>query len=413
MYVRMLMALASVGVSWCSFLIDAQDEPGDRLREALASHMRSFNLSEDRVEGEGAEFLIEQGAAAEFFLIGESHGTRETPQFTAAVLNALKPRGYSVYAIETGPEVTDDLTHRIHAGDDAAVREVLAKYPLTAAFLFFDADREVFINAVKDGWDVWGLDQEFIASGRYLLSRLIELAPNDDARALAEEWFERAVAGFDHFMKTGDQSKGFLIAVTPADFDRLDHAFAEADEKAKRILRELRDTAIIYGHYGAGRYFHNNLDRIRLMKRHVAERLEASAEAGRPYPKIIYRFGSVHTGRGYTPLDQLDLGNQAAEVAALRGGDSFHVLIAARTMVGPDGAVQDLTGVPGLEPLLDVAPKGESVVFDLRAMRPLMSSRTMSAAFPETHDLGLRFDAVVILPEFHAAESMNELPGGN
>jgi len=391
----------------------AQGDPQERLRDALASQLMVFDLTEDRFEGEGATFLVEAAAESESLLIGEKHGTRETSLFTSAMLDALRPHGYSVYAIETGPVVTEDLVRLAKSGGEPAVRAVLEEHPFTAAFLFFDADRDVFVKAARDGWDVWGLDQEFIGSGRYLLKQLVALAPHDEARQAASGWYDKAVAGFDQFMKTGDQSKGFIVSVTAADLDQLDETFSSESERAQRILRELRATSTVYGHYAAERYFENNYDRIRLMKQHVAEYLKASAAAGRPDPKVVYRFGSVHMGRGYSPLDQLDLGNQAAEIAALRGGDSFHVLLLAHRMVAPDGTAEDLTEEqPAFKVLFDLAPNDRGAAFDLRALRPLLSSRTMSAALPEIHDLVRSYDAVVIFPEFHAANSLNPLPGG-
>ena len=77
----------------------------------------------------------------------------------------------------------------------------------------------------------------------------MELAPDDDARSLATDWHAKANAGFAVFARSGDQSQGFMIVVTDADFDRLDEAFADAGPEARSILAELRASATIYRHY--------------------------------------------------------------------------------------------------------------------------------------------------------------------
>lgn len=365
----------------------------DSLTELVRTNMRALELGDSGLTGPGADFVLQEADAARFFLIGESHGNVETCRLTTWLLDELKGRGYGAYALETGPASTELYTRIARDKGAQGIFELTAEFPFSVAFLNWREEVEVFAHALDQGWAVWGLDQEFIGSGRFLLSRLIELAGDDAAKKLATEWHGKAMQGFAHFAKTGDQSMGFMATVTDADFDALDAAFADADHEATHILGELRASATVYGHYSARRYYMNNYDRIKLMKRHFVDRLQTTDD------KVLMKFGSAHMGRGYSPFDQLDLGNIAAELAFADGSDSFHLQVFAKQSVQSDGTVKDFTASPELAPLYAEVPDTGGVL-DLRALRPYCNSKRVKSDMPELCALVRRFDAILVLPSF-------------
>lgn len=378
-------------------LATALPAQNDRLVEVVRANLRPVELSEGGLTGEGADFLLEEADRARFFLIGESHGNQETPRLTSWLLDELAARDYGAYAIETGPCSTDFLTDLAAEKGMEGVLELCERFPFSLAFLNWREEVEVLVSALGKGYRVWGLDQEFTGSGRLLTWRLTELAPDDKSRRMAAEWHDKANAGFAVFARSGDQSQGFMNIVTDADFDRLDQAFADAGAAARRILEELRASATVYRHYREGRFYMNNLDRIRLMKRHFADRLAGTDS------KVLMKFGSAHMGRGHSPFDQLDLGNQAAELAFAGGSDSFHLYVFARMSVQADGSERDFAeSTPYLKPVYDLLPSGGGVV-DLRGLRPFCNSDSVREAMPELCELVRRFDATLILPQFHAS----------
>src|SRR5262249_28458018 len=116
--------------------------------------------------------------------------------------------------------------------------------------------------------------------------------------------------------------------------------------------------------------------------------------------------GSVHAGRGFSPMDQLDIGDLAAGLAAERGQDSFHVYVFARR--GADG--KDWSSEASLRPFLDALKPGEAGVFDARPLRSFLSARAESPAFAELHELCRRYDAIVLFAELHAATDVSPAP---
>ena len=66
----------------------------DPLAAALLEHRHTLELTAAGVlRGPGAELLLAEGAASQFFMVGEEHGIAEVPQLTAALFRQLQRAG--------------------------------------------------------------------------------------------------------------------------------------------------------------------------------------------------------------------------------------------------------------------------------------------------------------------------------
>lgn len=378
-----------------------------RIHSTLAEHVEPMSLGPDGLAGPGAERLIDEGSDAAFFALGESHLNNETPALTSALLEALRPAGYSVLAIETGPMIAEHAEAEIRAGRAESLAGLFAELPFTAAFIDHQPEFELLERAIALGYAIWGLDQVFAGGARFNLVRLVELAPGDSARAAASEALAKAREGFTRFARTGDTSTGFLQTAEPDDFDRLRRAFAGVPE-AIRIIEELAASSRIYQLYSAGENYRSNYERITLMKRHLAEHLrETPGEV-----KVFMKFGSFHMRRGYTPLNQLDLGNAAAEIGLLRGGGSLHVQVTALESRDGAGERSDWTDdSPHLARFADAMPDGADwAVFDLRPLRPIFHRRANVEGREALAELAWGFDLLVLARRFTRAEPLPGVP---
>lgn len=356
--------------------------------------------------GPGADLLLGEGGSAHFLAIGERHGTHETPRLTDWLLRELRPAGYEAFAIEVGPFSAARLA-ALAAAD--APMEALTTFtlenPFTIPFFWWREELEMLVTAASEGYEIWGLDQEFVGSGRLHLARLAQLAPNPEASALVGEWIRREIQGLRHYQETGSTREAIFFTLTGEDVAALRSAFEGVGE-ALSIVDELAASAHVYQLFGAGENYRSNHARIGLMKRHLAESLAAPAG---PEPtgggRVLVKLGSVHAGRGYSPLNQLDVGNQVAELATLRNGDSLHVLVAGRTFVSADGQASDtLDSVPHLAPVLSRVEGDDWAVMDLRALRPLFHSESGRAGHEALADTAWAYDLLVVAPVFRAAE---------
>jgi hypothetical protein len=394
------------------FVAQAADEKSEDPLDRLIPEIRStMTLTEAGFSGPGAKLLLEEAEAAEFFLIGESHGNAETPALAAWLLRSARPLGYGALAIEVGPFSAERMERLADEPDGmTAFRSFAEKWPFSIPFFWWEEEVTMALEAHALGYDLWGLDQEFIGSGRFLLEQLAGLVESEKLRDQVESWRETADAGFAAFQESGDTGQAFLNVIEPPELAEFAAVLPPEADRARRIAEELRQTAIVYQHYRDERYYLNNYDRIRLMKRHLAGYIQAAGGL-RKTPKTLFKFGSAHMGRGYSPFFQLDLGNAAAELAAARFSDSFHLEVSTLRSVGPDGESQDWTDQSATLALL--APFTDETrwsLFDLRQLRQHFAARTHRENHPDMAELVFRYDVIAIAPVFHPAKAMIDLP---
>jgi hypothetical protein len=343
-------------------------------------------------------------------LIGELHLTAETPLFTGGLLEALRPGGYSTYVTETGPESTRLLVEAIAAGGVAAGEALLTRFPLSIVFLDRREELRVVAEARALGYDVWGVDQEFMDSPRLLLHRLTELATDRTARELVQRMLEPEAATADRVIATGQRPNKFLNTAGPEQFDALDAAFPDETSEAGRIVQQLRASAEIYQLWIRRRY-ESNVARVDLIKRNYLAHLSRSGETPLSDRKALIKIGNVHAGRGPTPIQQLDIGNFTSELAIARNGESFHVMVLAGGGVAQDSTFDDIQDFYPYMGLIPVA-EDEAAVFDLGALRSTLWLRDdLTPILEQLHDAALRYDALVVLPGFSRATPIVQVPG--
>jgi hypothetical protein len=367
----------------------AQD---DSLAELVARHSHPMTAE---LAGPGGELLVEAAAGAHFVLVGESHGNRETPRLTSALLSKLQPAGYGALAVEVSPFAAEVLVELASEEDGrGALTYQFSEYPWFAPFFNWREEAELLVGAVGAGVRVVGLDQEFMGSGPYYLDRLRASAPGAEALALVDGW--RAAEGDDPRAAT------FLSKAKAEDFDALERAFKGSGAEVQRILGEMRESVAIYALYNEGRNYASNRRRIQLMKSNMDRALRQPDLAD---TKMILKFGSMHTGRGYSALNQLDLGNHAAELGYAAGGGSLHLYLTCVEQRQNDGSVTAfLEQVPHLEPLYaNVGAEGWTVV-DLRALRPYFHERERD----ELADVVWRHDLLLLQLQFQQATALVE-----
>ena len=386
-------------------------ESSDRLTGLIVGSHRPLTRTPEGFAGPGAEFLIGAAEQSRFVLLGESHGNVETPELTTWLARAVREAGYSVLAVEVGPITAGQMTKLAGQPDGlAAFQAFHARFPFAIPFFFWREEVAMWLDLHGAGFELWGLDQEFIGSGRFLLGELDGQIEDAQLRVQVEAWQNMANEGFEVFRTSGDSSRGFLNVVSPADLAVFGQKLPPEAHAARRIVDELRETAIVYQHYRDRRYFLNNYDRIRLMKRHLAQYIK-QAGGLEATPRALFKFGSVHMGRGYSALHQLDLGNSAAELAALEFSDSLHINVTALASVSRDGTRKDWTAeAPELALFGRHLTDGAWGVFDLRDLRQHFAASENREAQPALAEAVFRFDVLVLVPELHAATPMYDLP---
>lgn len=387
----------------------AQSAASDSLLRALLhEHRRTLVLDQGRLSGAGADFLLEEGRQAQFFMIGEEHGIADVPELTAAVFRALRPHGYEHLVIETSP-ITAALLDRLSRYGRDSLSALFKRYPLAVPFYNWHEEADLLVSAMEGVGQVQvllGVDYEFLLGTSLALVELERRAYTEQARSLARRYREQAEAGERAFVG-GDHSGLFFKRMSPDDFDALRTAFSK-DPEAGSLVDVLQTSAEVWRLQFAGENYRSNLARTDLIKETFAQAYRRAKGARAEGPRMLLKLGANHLFRGRTAVNVYDVGNLAAMLAEYEGGHAFNVMVVSGS--GTERAFFHPTA-PGTRreeaaawsmPLYQAADMERWTVFDLRPLRPLLHSGRLEVN-PELERLIWGYDAFLVLTGSRAA----------
>jgi len=395
--------------------------------QQLSEHKHTLALENGVLKGSGADFLLREAQAAQFFLIGEDHGIAEVPQFTSALFRQITAMGYHHLAIETGP-LTAQLLNKLAAEPNAqqAFNAFHKENPFAVPFYNWQEEAALLLTALQGAQPgfqpLWGLDQEFILSSKLHFKKLLVLAPNDNARKVVQEFYEKTQTEFSRMVESKNPAIVFLASAQQADFEKLENAFStQAPPEAQKILFELKTSWEIYAKNFTGAGYESNAQRAGLMKKHFMSYYKQALEQGGNPPKVLFKFGVYHIKRGRSYTNVYDIGNLAAELAQANDSPSFHLFVIAAA--GTQNAYLPFVANEAdknkkidavatydfvdLKPFLAASDEQLWTVFDLRPLRPLLHAQKLGSLAPSTKELIWGYDAVLVIPQVRAATLFN------
>lgn len=394
------------------------------LLETLEANRKTFQLENGLLQGSGADFFQRAAEENQFFLIGENHGLAEIPQFTAALYGLISRESYTYFATETGPytaAMLQQLTHRAEFLSD--LKQLLAQYPWSIPFYGWKEEAQMLDDIVGDRNPgepvIWGLDQEFAGSPRLLLPELVGMISNETGKSVVQKYAEKAQAGFEETLQTGNPSPMFFYQATTDDFEQLRKAVGE-DERAEQLLDELEESWEIYQQFFTRQGYASNRQRAEMMKRHFLAYYRAAVRSD-SLPKVLIKLGSNHVYRGANSLNVFDIGNFVSEFASVQGTGSFHLYVIGKK--GTQNAYNPFTDESAkqqpydaesyldhidIDPFLSLSREDAWSVFDLRPLRSLLFNKKIKDIDPALEKLIWSYDAFLVIPEVHAARLLSD-----
>ena len=171
-------------------------QPADAQQTALATLLQAnryqLTVQDGEMSGPGASFLKKELSEAQFVAIGEEHGTREVPQFVWATCRAMAQNGLDAMAIESGPLVTTQLQQwTAKNGGSIGLATFEKQYPDSIAFFNWQQEFDLLSHCQQATapyiLHLWGLDQEFLGSAKFILQQILETQPGPQAEAIAQK----------------------------------------------------------------------------------------------------------------------------------------------------------------------------------------------------------------------------------
>jgi hypothetical protein len=303
-------------------------KPKPTFEQALVEVRSPLVLDDGKFSGAGADVLSAAVAESRFVLLGEDHITHEIPRFAAALCAMMHP---DAYAVEAGPYTARFVNGLLHDPDRVAKMAARNKaYPNNMAFLDIreenDLAAECAASSHNPHFALWGLDQEFLGSSGPLLEEMAASHPGPRSLEAVSAAQARDRAATASALSSGDFSKLFLLASTDADIQALQSAIdADGNDATRDLLHEFTESRRIYRLNGEGSA-ESNLVRAELLKLHfLADYVPFKQQT--PAPRILFKFGDNHTGKGFSYTRELNLGNFIAELAAGEQAKSLHMFV--------------------------------------------------------------------------------------
>ena len=374
----------------------------------VSQYSKIFNLS-DKPSGEGWELLAKEFSQSQFVLLGEYHGDARIAEFTESIIPILAKEDFKYFALETGPYSTEVLNSMCEgkAETEAVLSELYSEYykeSLDIPIPFLEGKEDVaFLNAAyQNGFEVFGIDQEYYASTLLLFERLLALDQNDKSGAAYQKAKQFVIAEHKIDMESDDYElhKSLLESEqVNAFFETLD---SESNE-IQSIIRSLKTSWTIYMLYDNDRMANLQM-RADFMKETFSSKYK-EFEQSDSLPKILIKMGGSHTQRGLTSNKVYDIGNLISELADFNGANDLNIAFMFRYYEDeeePNGYFDNAEGnskwLNARKPLMLQGKVNEWTVIDLRSLKRAVINNRMKCS-SAIYDLLFDVDLIIIPPK--------------
>ena len=404
---RLLGCVAVAGLF--SFQAHAQDSTLTRL-----THKYQYEMGQKGAQfsGPGWDKLRQDIEKSQIVLVGEDHGMAQIPGFTQAVAQVLKPK---VFVAEIDKYQARDLTRLAAQPGLPTVFE--KQYPMGLSFYSWAEEFELARALRAQNTAIVGLEQVgFFAPGRFY-SLLAEKTKNKKSaaylrqRGAAYQAHNKAVMGTD-------PNKLTVYQLAPASLDSLvTLARAESPEVQRMVQDYVASVRINQSAVQPKTAFQSHQDRVNLMRRNLMAELPAHQQPGQALPKMLFKFGAGHVGRGASVTGGVyDVGNLALNLAEMQDQKSLHIFVIGKQGTKTSGfhlddfsknvAPYSYADMDMLKPFMTATPAGASwQVFDLRPLRRALLRDQLTVSSHEIATVIMGYDYVVIIPETIASHN--------
>jgi len=314
--------------------------------------------------GPGIEWLVAEGAAAQYFLIGERHGLAEIPRISSSIYRGLAKVGYDHAALEFGPYAGQAVEAALAEGSLAELERYLTDPVSFGSVAFLDWVEEaemvadIYTHSSARKGVLWGLDQEFLGSFGVHLAYLAEHAETEEQRQAVDA------------MQTRTQEvEHFFLRLSPDELSEFASRFTNhSSVELKRRLADLQFSHNLYGPWarpkrGPSRAV-SNVEREELMKRNFLQFVRATRESTGKDPKVFFKFGGFHAAPSIdSQFGRITLGTFVEEFAKVESGSAFNLFMECysgqRKGSGQDGNVDPSEAFECASGLGQIDPAGD------------------------------------------------------
>lgn len=373
-------------------------------KEALKENRYQLFLENDKLKGDGREWLVYKSKEASVVTIGEMHATKEIPALIQSLIKSMNQKNkFDHLALEASPWTVDRMEDSLKKGKDAYNR-LISKYPNAIPFYNFKTERNLineFVEYSNAEEPLWGLDQMFAFATDMAFDRLRMLAPDSSTQKLVEKVRAQTENVDDSRLKKLPEGVPDPISMyDPATIEKLKPHYEDIPE-AQQVLMELVESIEIYRSNNDNNYVSNQI-RAKYLRENLWSSLQNSSEEN---PRTLIKIGARHAYRGKTPNNVLDVGNLAVLIAESMGKKALNIAIlcGSKSKKSSFPARTVKCQNPHLNDEVRSLIKEQPVLFDFSSLHAKMHDGNLNV--PEDMEAFIwAFDAAIFVPNTMPAE---------
>ena len=303
----------------------AQNKSEKIFLELIRANSYEILDSSQSYYGTGMDWLVKEGANAQYFMVGETHGTAEVPQICGSIFTGLSKNGYNHAALEISPFAAQRADQILRQGGYDTLKKYLSSslgYN-SSSFLGWNEEAQLaalIVEKSKVKTDaIWGLDQEFMFGFTSYLDFLKSQSETEKQKMAV------------HNMQLKLKSNEMLFINLDADTLK---AFTElfkkhSNQKIKDLIQGLEDSHYIYGPWARPARIsgaESNVVRENLIKKNFLAYNKEYRNQG--LPKVFFKFGGFHSAPAVNKINgTITLGTFIEEFALLNDVSAFNLFI--------------------------------------------------------------------------------------
>jgi hypothetical protein len=356
----------------------------------LIKYTTSFTLDTHKLQldGNGWDTLKKELPNYHYVLLGEYHNSPVVSKLTETLFPELKKNDFSVWMTEISPLAAEKLNQLV--ADKTYPQNIIdfnkkyAKWGNNPIPFFSNAaDFDMLKASKKNGFDLWGVDQDFFVGLDFVL---------DDVYHTLD-----AKSQLKHAALIDSVHKSTRIKY----YNEFFELFRNPDvQKIKNAL----DASMEIYQIGGG--LKGNSMRSNLMKSNFYNYSLPYLKNGKPNPKIFFKAGSNHVARGLSPMRIVDIGETIGQFAEMQNLKSLHIALATRYEMSKEGKKDKLGDGDYPDELLELYNDKAFIMMDLRPLKSRIYRMEWDKKKIDLSDAMIRaiqsFDFIVLSPEVDA-----------
>lgn len=381
-----------------SFLISFAQQKSDT--DYIKENTYYFEVNESNIEGKGAAILQKSIEESQFFVLGEEHFSAQISKFTNAIIPILANQNYKYFVAEIGPNSATKIASLIKLGKslynfNTEVNDFVGEIPVP----FFDGkeDESFLKNAINNGFELWGIDQEYLTAQIFLIDEMYNLSKN---KSSLESSYKEAKVYLTNETKKSMLNDDYKLFTELLKSSIVNQFFKKTDTtnlKIQKIITDLKDSWEVYRLREVNDYYSSLHKRLNIMQSNFTDYYSKAKEVD-ALPKAIIKIGGKHASKGRSLDNIFDIGNFAMELANFNNKKSTTVLMFPSSYLNDDGSTDnniDKEDEVFIRPLINKANE-KWILIDLKKIEEFSWKNKIE--YKSLKDYMYRFDYLIITP---------------